>query len=853
MRTLCAYPAYAVYLKITCRVDGYDSNKCDALLSRGRWLDPPEQQDSVNGYQNWQPAGCMMHEYNARDMTICLKSRRVVFIGDSVTRQIFWALARKLDVGDHGEDKHSSMSVDAHGLKVQFVWDPYLNTSSLHREVAAASPSGSRNEKVDRPAILLMGGGLWNARYLGEASYQHFESSIGEITRALQDGNVPGTPLGLSGQSSGGVEDLVVVYPIQVPHYDALSPERARTITPARVKPIFQHLQQSSIRQDITVAWSFSHMTWREPSAYDKDGLHIKRAIAGKMADVLLNARCNAVLRQSNAKGYPMDKTCCNRYQRPNWIQSVILAVSLGLLPAMILITYKDGKSLNFFHTRKVTRAITVLALAICYCYYADRTQLFNKAQKQFSFKEFMWLCTATLALGVVSIRRSAPASLHINLDCPLQEVQDQPFLSRYQTDEWKGWMQFIILIYHYTGASRILWIYEIVRLLVASYIFMTGFGHTVFFYKRSDYSLRRSAVVLLRLNMLSCILPYAMDTDYLFYYFAPLISFWYLVIYLTMVVGHSRNHSCGFLMAKIMISAILTTALIRVPGIFEAFFQVLEKCFNIHWTVREWRFRLQLDSCIVYTGMLCGTCFVKFIDAPKVEKLEGCAIDRLIRQISWLFRCVSLATAAVTPPIFYLFARRAPDKYAYNAWVPYISTAPILAYVIFRNISRRARNFHSSIFSWMGRHSLETFTLQFHIWLAADTKGLLTIGLFDGIVGGRAGGRIEFAVLTVIFLWICWHVAAATQTLTSWIIDPGEGLRNEELYDGGTGVEKGLPRMKSKEDMRSAFNMSRVADGVGARAITSASRMKRHVAGSLSVRISIILGVMWLLNMTYL
>lgn len=347
MRTLCAYPAYAVYLKITCRVDGYDSNKCDALLSRGRWLDPPEQQDSVNGYQNWQPAGCMMHEYNARDMTICLKSRRVVFIGDSVTRQIFWALARKLDVGDHGEDKHSSMSVDAHGLKVQFVWDPYLNTSSLHREVAAASPSGSRNEKVDRPAILLMGGGLWNARYLGEASYQHFESSIGEITRALQDGNVPGTPLGLSGQSSGGVEDLVVVYPIQVPHYDALSPERARTITPARVKPIFQHLQQSSIRQDITVAWSFSHMTWREPSAYDKDGLHIKRAIAGKMADVLLNARCNAVLRQSNAKGYPMDKTCCNRYQRPNWIQSVILAVSLGLLPAMILITYKGENTMS--------------------------------------------------------------------------------------------------------------------------------------------------------------------------------------------------------------------------------------------------------------------------------------------------------------------------------------------------------------------------------------------------------------------------------------------------------------------------------------------------------------------------
>ena len=282
-----------------------------------------------------------MHDYDARDIGTCLKSRRVVFIGDSVTRQLFWAFAKKLDVREEGEDQHSSISVDAQGLKVEFYWDPYLNTSTLYQEVAAASPSGSRNTKVDTPAILLIGGGLWNARYLGEASYQHFESSISEITRALQNGEILGTLSSQSGQSFQDVDTLAVIAPIQVPHYDALSLERARTITPARVKPIFQHLQQLSVRQDITVAWSFSHMTWREPSAYDQDGLHINGAVAGEMGDVLLNARCNAVLRQSNAKGYPMDKTCCNKYRSPNRTQSVILTVSLGLLPAFRLIAFK--------------------------------------------------------------------------------------------------------------------------------------------------------------------------------------------------------------------------------------------------------------------------------------------------------------------------------------------------------------------------------------------------------------------------------------------------------------------------------------------------------------------------------
>lgn len=493
-----------------------------------------------------------------------------------------------------------------------------------------------------------------------------------------------------------------------------------------------------------------------------------------------------------------------------------------------------------------------MLGLAISYCYYADRTQLFTKAQKQFSSMEFLWLCTVTLVLGVLSIRRSAPALLaHKCFDRPTPKVQDLPVLSRYQTDEWKGWMQFIILIYHYTGASRILWIYQIIRLLVASYIFMTGFGHTVFFYKRSDYSLRRSATVLIRLNMLSCLLPYVMNTDYLFYYFAPLISFWYLVIYLTMAVGHSRNRSWGFVMAKIMVSAALTTILIRVPGIFDVLFQALEKCFNIHWNVAEWRFRLQLDSFIVYIGMLCGIYFVNFMDGPKVETPEDCAHDRLIRQISWLFRFLWLATAAVTGLAFYLFARRASNKYEYNAWFPYVSAAPILTYVICRNFSRHIRNVHSSIFTWMGRHSLETFTLQFHIWLAADTKGLLALGVFEGVVGdGWGGRRVDLAVLTIIFLWVCWHVAAATQTLTNWIIDPSQETQYVNRDDDVTGATQGLPRMKIGEHVKGVFNLGRVADGFGAEAVRLASRMKMKIAGSLRIRIGIILGAMWLLNM---
>ena len=410
--------------------------------------------------------------------------------------------------------------------------------------------------------------------------------------------------------------------------------------------------------------------------------------------------------------------------------------------------------------------------------------------------------------------------------------------------------MQFIILIYHYTGASRILWIYKTIRLLVASYLFITGFGHTIFFYRRADYSLRRSATVLVRVNMLSCLLPYVMNTDYLFYYFAPLISFWYLVIYLTMAVGHSRNHSPTFLMTKILISAILTTALIRVPSVFETLFKVLEKCFNVHWNVTEWRFRLQLDGCIVYTGMLCSTILVKFMDALNEESPGERALDRLIRRHSRIFCIGWLAIAAIIPLGFYVLARRTSDKHSYNAWFPYISTAPILVYVMFRNTGRQARSFHSSIFAWMGRHSLETFTLQFHIWLAADTKGLLALGVFERIIGERSGRRVDLAILSIIFLWVCWHVAAATQTLTNWIVDPSNGKRRLELDDEVIDVKEGLPTLQGKKDVRGIFTICQVAGSIGAGATQSAQETKWPVAGDLRVRIGIILGVMWLLNL---
>ncbi|TFY63136.1 hypothetical protein EVJ58_g3422, partial [Rhodofomes roseus] len=121
-------------------IDRADPLHCDALLTEGQWLD--------DKFKNWQPEGCMMHTYGPKDISTCMRNRRVVFIGDSVTRQLFFQFAHTVDstlptTPSDDEHKHADYTYTAASSSVHlsFIWDPYLNSSHAQSYINLV-PSG---------------------------------------------------------------------------------------------------------------------------------------------------------------------------------------------------------------------------------------------------------------------------------------------------------------------------------------------------------------------------------------------------------------------------------------------------------------------------------------------------------------------------------------------------------------------------------------------------------------------------------------------------------------------------------------------------------------------------------------
>lgn len=529
------------------------------------------------------------------------------------------------------------------------------------------------------------------------------------------------------------------------------------------------------------------HITSQErqsPLSTAPDELNLDLSKAGShspstQASIVLNYFCNGListtLRQTQAY-------CCTGYTMPNVLQQLLLVA----LSSMVFF-YWSSSFLRWVHlncldnsrqpvadrrSATAAAAFTIISATVLACFVADRTAIFEKAAKEVEMTTFTWLTSIFFVVGLVTVRWTRD-QIQSTTDCKTASSQDFVPLSRQQTEEWKGWMQLVILLYHYCGLSKVLWVYQFVRLLVASYLFMTGFGHTTYFLVTGDFSARRVMNVLLRSNLLNIILAFTLGTRYDLYYFPMLTSVWFIIIWVTLpripVPGNLRCYR-----RRIVLSAVSVLLMLQAGTFSQSSFGRLH---NLGFGLleidgHEFLFRFGLDAYVVYAGMVTAILLALYRSS---DILPANKSSPLTARLDYPRSRIVVSGAVMVIPAYALFCCAFEDKFYYNKWHPFISPLPVIAYVVVRNSTPRLSSYHSLLFAWLGRCSLETFVLQYHIWLAADSRGLLRLGLFNNtevLVRSKSLlNLIETAIIFVVLVLVSHNCSKALTHFTKFLV----------------------------------------------------------------------------------
>jgi hypothetical protein len=310
-----------------------------------------------------------------------------------------------------------------------------------------------------------------------------------------------------------------------------------------------------------------------------------------------------------------------------------------------------------------LTTELFYTGMIMALTYVCERHWFFEHSQKYYSRDLFLFVLILFFAYAIYTIRPN----------------HDLAMLGREQTEEWKGWMQFIFLLYHYFHAEEV---YNSVRVMITCYVWMTGFGNFSFFYTKRDFGWLRMFQMLWRLNFSCILLMWTHGNTYILYYICPMHTFYFLMVYATMYVWSSINTTKWAIRIKLLVLGIIIYIVWDLNSqVFDFLFAWLGTDSIIgakSGSVWEYYFRTSLDHWSTFFGMIFALNF------PLAEQW-------FVKAKGPPLYVASVLMAAVT--IYWLVVYYPMDKLQYNLNHSYFAIIPLTSYIFFRNITPAVRS----------------------------------------------------------------------------------------------------------------------------------------------------------------
>ncbi|CAF0931592.1 unnamed protein product [Adineta ricciae] len=289
---------------------------------------------------------------------------------------------------------------------------------------------------------------------------------------------------------------------------------------------------------------------------------------------------------------------------------------------------YKKKNSLFYFpfSDLNILRTSVKYAFILLYFYLADRTDFLMKENSHFSRIAFFLPLTYIGILGIFfhdkyfqkpTSNRSSPNQQSIptspnsaaasmfsstnNTD--YEQIQshsdsndengsistngihnnNDSFLNKEQINEMRGWMMVILLAYQMTDASgKSLVLSMLIQLLISAYLFLSAYSHFHFYWTTGNYQFLPFIQMLFKYNFLTITLCLLMNRHYQSYYYPPLISFYFSLMYFILACIPPRISAASvkekpihfvYLLAKFLLMGISVTILSMSAYLFEKIF----------------------------------------------------------------------------------------------------------------------------------------------------------------------------------------------------------------------------------------------------------------------------------------
>ncbi|CAF4130566.1 unnamed protein product, partial [Rotaria sordida] len=101
------------------------------------------------------------------------------------------------------------------------------------------------------------------------------------------------------------------------------------------------------------------------------------------------------------------------------------------------------------------------------------------------------------------------------------------------QINEMRGWMMVILIAYQMTDASgKSLVLAMCIQLLISAYLFLSAYSHFHYYWTTGNCQFLPFIQMLFKYNFLTITLCLLMNRDYQSYYYPPLISFYFTLMY---------------------------------------------------------------------------------------------------------------------------------------------------------------------------------------------------------------------------------------------------------------------------------------------------------------------------------